>query len=161
MTAKSGRLSVLAMGAVIGAGAALLPVLMTNSEALLRSSFSTALSTPAGTPQRFAKSVPLSGSEDYWLSAMRADGGLPVTKTVSVGDTITMTLGGLERKLEVASVSEVTPNITEIDTTTGSRRFVLVTAKDQGNADASAIRFVMEIEAAPAGVVAQQAARAL
>jgi hypothetical protein len=161
MTAKFGSLSVLALGAAIGAGAAFLPVLTTNSEALLRSSFSSALGIQASTPQRLAKSVPLAGSEDFWLSAVRSEGGLPVTKTVAIGDTITITLAGTERKLEVASVSEVTPNITEIDTTTGSSRFVLVTAKDQFNAGARAIRFVMEIEAAPAGLVTQQAERAL
>ena len=161
MAAQIGKLSLIAIGAALGAGAVCASVLTTNSETLLRSSFSTALGTEATPPQRLAKVVPLAGTEDYWLSAMRADGGTPVTKTVSVGDTITMSLGGTERKLEVAAVSEVMPNITEIDTTTGPSRFVLVTAKDQHNADARAIRFVMEIQAAPAGLVAQQAERAL
>lgn len=142
---------------ILGAGA----FLTTNSETLLRTSFSTALGTPPAAAQRIAKAPPISGSEDFWLSAMRAEGGAPITKTVSVGDRISMSLGGTERTLEVAGVAEFTPKVTEIDTTQGPSRFVLVTAKDSANAAARPIRFVMEIEAGPAQVIAGARARAL
>ncbi len=153
--------------AVLGSGT----FLATSSETLLRTSFSTALGTSVAAPQRVAKTVPLAGSEEYWLSAMRAGSGAPVTKAVAIGDRISMRLGGEERTLEVASVAEFTPKFTEIDTTPGPSRFVLVTAKDMakdkdmakgtGNTPARPIRFVMEIEAAPAQIVAGQPAQSL
>ncbi len=148
----------LTLGAVFGASTAL----MSSSEAMLRTSFSAALqgSAPVAA-QRMAKAVPLSGSEDFWLSAIRQDGGAPVTKTVSLGDRISLTLGGEQRDLEVAAVSEFQPKLTEIDTSSGPSRFVLVTAKDARNAAADSIRFVMEIQPAPAAIVAAKPAQAL
>ena len=148
----------LALGAVFGASTAL----MSSSETMLRTSFSAALqgSVPAAA-QRMAKTVPLAGSEDFWLSAIRQDGGAPVTKTVALGDRISLTLGGEQRDLEVAAVSEFQPKLTEIDTNSAPSRFVLVTAKDARNASATSIRFVMEIQPAAAAIVASKPAQAL
>ena len=80
------------------------------------------------------------------LSALRLDGQAPLTKTVAIGDRITMTLGGVERQLDVAAVSEFEPKITTIDTASQSTRFVLVTARDNRDTTSRPIRFVMEIE---------------
>ena len=138
-------------------------ILFTNSENLMRSSFGSALvaSGEALAPVRTAKPVPLSGSEDFWLSAMRQDGGAPLTKTVGIGDHMTMTLGGVERQLDVAAVSEFEPKITTIDTNSAATRFVLVTARDSRNAAARPIRFVMEIESAETPLAGVKTARAL
>ena len=144
--------------------------LSTSSEAILRHSFTTALGTENAAPQpRLAKSAPLSGSEEFWLSAMRQDGGVPVTKTVSAGDKISLSFGGVQRTLEVASVAEFTPQITAIDTSAGPSHFVLVTAKDTAKDPSKAssaaalhpIRFIMEIESVPATVVSERTAEAL
>lgn len=133
----------------------------TSSETLLRKSFTAALDTPDATPQRLAGPVQISGSEDFWLSAMRHDGRTPVTKTVSIGDQISLSLGGERRTLEVASVAEVAPQVTEIDTGPGASRFVLVTARDTAKTSATPIRFVMEIDAGPVVAVPVASNRAL
>ncbi len=118
----------------------------TSSESLLRSSFSTALDGNGGRQIAAAKSAPISGSEDFWLSAMRQDGRSPMTKAVSIGDQISLSLGGERRTLEVAAVAEFTPKMTEIDTSSTHSRFVLITARDTSKRTGQPIRFVMEIE---------------
>ena len=133
----------------------------TSSETLLRNSFSTALGGNSEIQPRLAKVAPVAGSEDYWLSAMRQDGGSLLTKAVSVGDHISLSLGGREQNLEVAAVSAFSPNVTEIDTTPGPSRYVLVTARDAANAEAHPVRFVMEIADPASSVTVTKSARAL
>jgi hypothetical protein len=129
----------------------------TSSETVLRNSFSAALGSSASTLQQVAKSAPIAGSEDFWLTADRTGGTLAVTKAVSIGDHIALTLGGQARQLEVAAVSEYAPKTTEIDTRAGQSHFVLVTARDTASKDARSIRFVMEIEQAPVPTIGKQA----
>ena len=124
-------------GALVAAG---------NSENLLRSSFEQAIRRSAQVPVAQASRIPVSGSEEFWLTAVANDGGQPVSKSVAIGDRISMTLGGVEKNLEVASVSEFDPKTTEIDTRARSVRLVLVTARDANDGRARPIRFVMEIE---------------
>jgi hypothetical protein len=107
--------------------------------------------------QQVAKAAPISGSEDFWLTADRSGGSLPVTKTVAVGDHIALTLGGQARQLEVAAVREFAPSTTEIDTRSGHSYFVLVTARETASKDARSIRFVMEVEQKPAPAIGAQA----
>jgi hypothetical protein len=136
--------------AVAGIAGALL---FANSETVLRSSFQTALNRTNLPAKGFAAAAPVSGSEDFWLSAMR-DGTTPVNKTISVGDQISLKLGGVHRTLEVATVSDFAPQITQIDTSAGPSHFVLVTAHDLNDQSAHPIRFVMEIQQGGAPVVA-------
>jgi hypothetical protein len=135
-------------------------VLATSSESVLRTSFSTALET-AASDQQIAKSAPVAGTEEYWLTADKADGSLAATKTVSVGDRIDLTLGGQDRQLEVAEVSDYAPKAAGSSIGAagrlGQNRFVLVTARETGNKDARSIRFVMEIEQKPVTAVGGQA----
>lgn len=133
----------------------------TNSEAVVREAFSAALSANQAPRSTVAKSVPVAGTEEYWLSAMRPEGGLPLTKTVSVGDRMALSFGGKNIQLEVADVSEFAPKITEIDTRSAQTHYVLVTARDTGDSNAQPVRFVMEVERASAGSVTAQAGRAL
>ncbi|MEQ1651349.1 MAG: hypothetical protein ABL897_02565 [Hyphomicrobium sp.] len=154
-------LSGLAASALFAAGAAM----TTSSEAVLRDSFSVALNTAqadrSSVMQKLARSVPVAGTEDYWLSAIRPEGSLPVTKTVAVGDRMALSFAGKNIQLEVADVSEFAPKVTEIDTRSAQTRFVLVTARDVGNAHALPVRFVMEVEHAPTPAVTAEAARTL
>lgn len=148
------RFAVVALAASAAAIAGV--VLQTaTSETAIRKSFTAALETAP------TKAAPLVGTEEYWLSALRPDGPAPVTKTVAVGDRITMTLSGEERTFLVASVAEFSPEITAVDTSSTPSRFVLVTAKDAKNGSAKPIRFVMEIEGAPATVATRRTDRAL
>ena len=149
-------------GALVGAS---------NSENLLRSSFDQAIrnqairnsaEAPVTQEARIPAAVsPVSGSEEFWLTALAHDGGQPVSKSVTIGDRISMSLGGVEKSLEVASVSEFDPKITEIDTRTRSVRLVLVTARDTADSRARPIRFVMELETAPEQGVAAAPAKTL
>jgi hypothetical protein len=136
-------------------------IFTSNSESVLRDSFSTALNgAPVSSAERVAKLVPVAGTEEYWLTSMGLHGSLPVTKAVSIGDRIGLSVRGENRELEVSSVSEFAPAITAIDTRTHQARFILVTARDTGNKDARPVRFVMEVEQNVPELTAQ-AARAL
>ena len=146
-------LGALATAAAVSTGT----VLATNSEAVLRNSFSMALNTLPSANQQAAKSAPISGSEEYWLTADRSGGSLPVTKAISVGDRIDLTLGGLDRQLEVASVSEYAPLATEIDTRSSKSRYILVMAREAGNKDARTVRFIMEVDSKSAPAIGTQA----
>ncbi|CCB64201.1 MULTISPECIES: hypothetical protein [unclassified Hyphomicrobium] len=150
-------LSLAAGSTVAFAGLALF---FASSESVLRSSFQTALNDRAEIHTKqvrqvasIAPATPVSGSEDFWLSAMR-DGTTPVTKTISVGDQISLDLGGVHRTLEVSTVSDFTPQITQIDTSTTPTHLVLVTARDLNDSGARPVRFVMEIQQGGLPVVA-------
>jgi hypothetical protein len=132
-----------------------------NSEAVLRSSFTAALNHTSPSAKQVASSAPVSGSEEFWLSAMRRDGNAPVTKTISVGDQISLSLGGERRRLEVATVADFAPQITQIDTSAGPTHFVLVTARDLSHPSAPPVRFVMELEQSVAPIVAGRNGRTL
>lgn len=151
-------LGLAAFGAVMAAGG----VFLSSSETLMRVSFAAALS-PKDAPaaSKVAAAASLSGSEDFWLTALRNDGGAPVSKAVSIGDKIAMSLDGKDRKLEVVAVNEFTPTKTEIDTRSSGVRLVLVTALDSADANKRPIRFVMELEAAPAQIAAPRPAHTL
>jgi hypothetical protein len=132
-----------------------------NSETVLRSSFTTALTRAALHTKEIASAAPISGSEEFWLAAMRRDRNAPVTKTISLGDKISLTLGGERRTLEVATVADFAPQTTEIDTSAGPTHFVLVTARDVNDATARPVRFVMELEQGLAPLVAGRGGRTL
>lgn len=133
-------------------------IFASNSETVVRDSFAIALSgAPAAAPTHVAKSVPVAGTEEYWLTSMGRDGGLPVTKALSIGDHIGLTVRGEERHLEVSSVSEFAPPVTEIDTRAQASRLVLVTARDTSGKDTRPVRFVMEVEPAAPAMTAQTA----
>lgn len=153
----------LSAGATIAAvGAAFF---FANSETVLRTSFATALTNAANAAaspaQTVASSAPISGSEEFWLTAMRHDDSQPVARPVSVGDQISMTLSGHRRTFEVATVSDFAPQITEIDTSSGPAHFVLVTARDVSNPNARPVRFVMEIDRGNVPMVGGRAGRTL
>ncbi len=151
----------LAAGTALAVAA--MALLFASSETVLRSSFQTALNNRASLPAKeiaSAATPPISGSEDFWLSAMR-DGSAPVNKVISVGDQISLNLGGVRRTLEVATVADVAPQMTQIDTSAAPSHFVLVTARDLNDSAARPIRFVMETQQSGLPVVAGRAGRTL
>jgi hypothetical protein len=145
----------LAAGATVFAAG--LALFFASSESALRSSFQTALNDRAEVmPKQVASaspSPPISGSEDFWLSAMR-DGTTPVTKAISVGDQISLDVGGVRRTLEVSTVADFTPQITQIDTSNAPSHLVLVTARDLNDPSGHPVRFVMETQPGTLPVVA-------
>jgi len=151
------------LGLTVGATVAVVAAtsFFANSETVLRKSFATALTQASSPAQGVASITPVSGSEDYWLSAMRRDDNSPITKAVAVGDQISLTLDGHSRTFAVASVSDFAPQITEIDTSAGPERFILVTARDVKNPHGRPIRFVMEIDGANATIIGSRGGRTL
>lgn len=149
----------------LSAGAAVAAIAVTSffasSETVLRTSFATALTHASSPSKEIASITPVSGSEDFWLTAMRRDDSSPITKAVSVGDQISLTLGGHSRTFAVATVSDFAPQITEIDTSAGPERFILVTARDVKNPDARPVRFVMEVDGANATIIGGRGGRSL
>ena len=167
-TVFSRRSARFSLGTIIGIGAGAggalgVATLSLNSEALLRSSFSAALSSTPDTKVAIhsPKTVPMAGSEEFWLSALNKDGSAALSKTVAIGDRITMTLGGVDRQMDVASVSTFEPKITTIDTASNSTHLVLVTARDSRDNGSRPVRFVMEIDNGDASLMAAKPARAL
>lgn len=143
----------------LAAGTALLTQ---SSENMLRSSFARALDpVPVQSTEQATVGSPLAASEEYWLTAMHRDAATPVSKGVSLGDRITFTLDGKERQYRVTSVSDFTPDTTEIDTRARAVRLVLVTARDTNDITARTVRFVMEIEGVPVAVGPGSPARTL
>lgn len=143
----------------VGAG---MTVLTQSSETMLRSSFERALVPVIANEQTASVSrQPLAGSEEFWLTAMTREAASPLSKGVSLGERITFTLDGQERQYRVTSVSEFAPGKTEIDTRASAVRLVLVTARDTTDITARTVRFVMEIEGAPASIIPGQPARTL
>jgi hypothetical protein len=146
---------------VVSAGAAMAftagSFFFASSETVLRSSFQTALENRVTTSTHDVASTaatqPISGSEDFWLSAMR-DGTAPVTKTIAVGDQISLNLAGVRRNYEVSTVADFSPQMTQIDTSAAPSHLVLVTARDLTDTAARPVRFVMEIQQGNAPVIA-------
>lgn len=134
---------------------------LASSETVLRSSFTTALTRVSEPTKLAASAAPISGSEEFWLTAMRNDGSAPVTRPVSVGDQISMTLSGHHRTFEVSAVSDFSPKITEIDTSSAPAHFVLVTARDTKDPSARPVRFIMEIDRGGAPFVGSRGGRTL
>lgn len=149
---------VLALGALTTAGAL---GTTTNSETLLQTSFDSAFAKQPAASAQIAKSAPVAGSEEFWLSAIPGDPATALTKTVAAGDKISMTFGGVARTLEVASVAEFEPSVTAVETAKTSGRLVLVTAKDIAKPDANLVRFVIEVETPAAATITGATPRAL
>ncbi len=145
--------------ASVAAAAAVGAVSLTSSEQVLRSSFSAALGNVQVPLKTEASAVPVSGSEEFWLSSMPRDGLSPAMKKVSIGDHIAFSLGGERHTLEVSKVAEIAPQITQVDTSSGPGRLVLVTARDVDDVSARPVHFVMEIDQGAAPVVAGRTGR--
>lgn len=161
MTRQRVRPFWLALSAGVTMAAVAAASFLASSETVLRSSFTTALTRGSQPTKVAAAAAPISGSEEFWLTAMRGDGSAPVTRPVSVGDQISMTLSGHHRTFEVSAVSDFSPQITEIDTSSGPAHFVLVTARDAKNPSARPVRFIMEIDRGAPPFVASRGGRTL
>ncbi len=146
--------------------AAVVTLALPTGEAALRSSFESALKSSPLEQPRISSARPVSGSEDYWLSALssdavRGDANTPLVRTLAIGDEIDLTVGGQRRTYEVQTVSEYAPKLTTIDTAGGKSRVVLVTARDKKMPAERAIRFLLEIGNGPAPVLSGAPGRAL
>lgn len=138
--------SVLALALALPLAVAMIP----TGEGALRSSFEVALKqAPVATRtvgQTNAQAVPISGSEDYWLSSA-GDRGVPVFKTVAIGDDIAFHAGGQKRTYRVKSLANYTPDSTAVDVGPGDTRLVLVTAYDKQTPADRVVRFLIEVDA--------------
>lgn len=161
LSMRTAVLALSAVTAVAGAG-----FIATSSESILRQSFAQGLKAAPQYAERKAKSAPEVGSEDYWLSAMSKETSGALKYAVSVGDQISMSLGGIQRTLEVQSVTPIQPTVTTVDV--GSKpasHLVMVSARDiaamRDLGKATLVRFFIEIEGATAPVTTATEQRGL
>lgn len=131
-----------------------------TSESVLRASFANAIEG-SRVANAATRPGPVSGSEEYWLNDANRTARAELKKAVSVGDTISLDLGGEHRTLQISKISEYTPHVTEIDTSTHPTRFVMVTARDSADPAARPVRLVMEIGQPAASITALRSGRAL
>ena len=136
--------------ALVSAGA----VALTNTDSLVERGFATALKRPTSVAvqQTAQVSVPVAGSEEFWLSpASAAATAVPReislaswTAPVKLGGTVTLTISGEVRVLEVLDIAEMPAGVTRVDTTSPASRLVVVSLREAGKPGAAPIRFVVE-----------------
>lgn len=152
--------------AIVGSLVASAAVLTQSSEKLLRSSFERALGHEAASTSvasvspanNLPGSAPVAGSEEFWLSALAREPGS--VHAVSLGDNITLTLGGKERSYRITSISDVPQEATRIDTRLHPDRIILVTAKDTADALARPISLMIDLGGDNAHLAGMAPARA-
>lgn len=133
-----------------------------TSESVLRATFASALDHRHTVSKPADVTGPISGSEDFWLNShAQLTGNSAAKKVVSVGDTISLDLGGEKRTLQVSKISEYMPQVTEIDTSTQPSKFVMVTARDVSDPNSRPIRLVIELEQPSATINASRSGRTL
>ena len=128
-------------------------VALANTDSLVESGFVTALATPnlAGGKQAANVSVPIAGSEDFWLSSA----GSPATASrevsltswtapVKLGTSVTLTIAGEPHLLEVVDIADLPAGVTRVDTSSASSRMVVVSLRDAGKPEGAIIRFIVE-----------------
>jgi hypothetical protein len=68
-----------------------------------------------------------------------------VTKPVAVGDRITISSGGLDRVLHVATIDKLDSSLV-LASSEQPAHMLLVTCRDQANPDAKPVRFLIEAD---------------
>lgn len=92
--------------------------------------------------------MPVSGSEDYWLSAQKTDSNIRLTRTTpSVGDYVSLRLNGRNVSLEITAIAPLDPAVTRIDVRQSPDRPLLITARDGRKRDARPVSFVVKLNA--------------
>lgn len=95
-----------------------------------------------------APAMPVSGSEDYWLSAQKTDSNIRLTRaTPSVGDYVSLRLNGRNVSLEITAIAPLDPAVTRIDVRQSPERPLLITARDGRKRDARPVSFVVKLDA--------------
>lgn len=144
-------------------------VAFANTGNLVERAFETALQQsvpPAVQTQHVASNgAPVAGSEDFWLSPA----GLAATTAqrevtlatwaapVRLGAILTLTVAGEPMKLEVVDITDLSPPVTRVDTSSGADDLVVVTLREAGKPDAPVLRLVAGASHAPNLTTAQRA----
>lgn len=123
-----------------------------NTDKLVERSLTAALKSDGQTPgtPRQAGTLPVAGSEDFWLREAHGQGApdtaiqlVSGSAPVVVGQTIKLSLDGKDRNFEVTEVIELASDTTRIETGTGSR-LLLVTCRDKDLPGAALVRIITE-----------------
>ncbi|MGQ0671922.1 MAG: hypothetical protein ACT4N2_03450 [Hyphomicrobium sp.] len=149
LSCNSSVLALTAAGATIGLMAAF------SSDAMISKGFAVALqSEPAvlARTEGAAAEPPVAGSEDFWLSHESAPptrDGADIALTawgapVKLGATLTLTLSGQPRTLEVVEIAELDAGVTRVETGSSPARPVIVSCREVGKPDGAMVRFIVE-----------------
>jgi len=139
---KTLPIAVLGLSAA-GLGAA--AITLGNGEAVVERGFQRAIANmDADAGARRAAPV-VAGSEEFWLTHVVHDAGPATAKAVSVGDRITISSNGTQRVLNVVTVDRLDNQVLPVSSTAGRPSpLILVTCRDEANAQARPVRFLLE-----------------
>ena len=155
------NLPVAALGvAAVGVGAAALS--FGNGDAVVERGFERALATMADGSDGNKRTAPaIAGSEQFWLTHVVHDPSAPLlTKPVAVGDRITISSGGRDRVLHVATIDKLDSSLV-LASSEQPARMLLVTCRDPANPDAKPVRFLIEADEAIPALSSARTARTL
>ena len=139
------NLPIAALGvAAVGVGTAALS--FGNGDAVVERGFERALATMADGPDGTKYAPAIAGSEQFWLTHVVHDPSAPLlTKPVAVGDRITISSGGRDRVLHVATIDKLDSSLV-LASSEQPARMLLVTCRDPANPDAKPVRFLIEAD---------------
>lgn len=164
--ARSGRRrALIALALSVTAAAAMA---FANTGTLVERSFESALMqqrAPASLSERTANSGPqVAGTEDFWLSPA----GLAINAAprevslamwaapVKLGTTLTLTVAGEPLVLEVIDITDLSPSVTRVDTSSAPANLVVVTLREAGKPEGPLLRLVTGAGHTPHPVTAQR-----
>lgn len=131
----------------VGAASAAVTWSLQDSDNAIARKFTAALNESAspilsGAVASNSAAAPVAGSEEFWLSALRAKDAAGLRHTVAIGDRLTLSLSGKDEVFEVQSVAELPAGVTYVGQT--APHVLMVTARKPGDAAGKLLRFVIE-----------------
>ena len=124
-----GALPVLCAFAIAATGALALAINATSSDTVIASGFERAFAALGQPAKSFAakRFDGIAGTEDFWL---RAPVGDQIIKAMAIGQEITLSGRGSERRLTITDVRDAGDAETHIDTTGYGARVLLITCRE-------------------------------
>lgn len=146
------------------AAAALAASAVARTDSLVERGFAEALQSPGATEagKGRSRSVPIAGSEDFWLSQSASAHGVPTGGEVSLalwpskvrlGTPVDISLGGRSVSFEVVEIVSLPAGITRVSTAESGHDLVMVSLREAGKPDGAALRFIVEADQTGAGEV--------
>lgn len=145
-----GQLSLVVVATAGAALSAALTISLQNTDRSIAHQFTQSLNAPVQGnltevfSGQVAAAAPVSGSEDFWLSAMRAKDATGLKHAVAIGDKFTLSLGSTDEVFEVQSVVEIPSGVTYVGQNEALPHMLMVTARKPGDLGGKLLRFVIE-----------------
>lgn len=126
-----------------------------NSDTMISKGFSVALQSDPSALSRSVEPVaqpPVAGSEDFWLShdsRLQPQGAPDLSLTawgtpVKLGASLTLTIAGQSRTLEVVDIAELPAGVTRVETGPAPAQPMIVSCREVGAPEGPLVRFIVE-----------------